>query len=46
MSFQSRIFTTAALLALGAAGEGFDFSAWLGTALRGGWLKGVAVRPD
>ena len=32
--------------ALEAAGEGFDFAAWLGTAVREQWLKGVAVRHD
>ena len=32
--------------ALAAAGEGFDFASWLGTALRHGWLKGAAVLPD
>ncbi len=32
--------------ALERAGEGFDFAAWLGDALRGQWLKGVAVRHD
>ena len=33
-------------LALTAAGEGFDFAAWLGRALTGGWLKGAAVSAD
>lgn len=28
--------------ALSAAGNGFDFASWLGTALRRGWLKGAA----
>lgn len=32
--------------ALDAAGEGFDFAAWLGAALRGGWLKEVAQVGD
>ncbi len=32
--------------ALAAAGEGFDFAAWLATALRHAWLKGAAVRGD
>ena len=32
--------------ALDAAGEGFDFAAWLGAALRGGWLKEVAPVGD
>jgi hypothetical protein len=32
--------------ALAMAGEGFDFAAWLATALRHGWLKGAAVCAD
>lgn len=32
--------------ALDAAGEGFDFAAWLGAALRGRWLKEVAPIGD
>lgn len=32
--------------ALTRAGEGFDFAAWLATALRESWLKGVAVSTD
>jgi Putative DNA-binding domain len=32
--------------ALTRAGEGFDFAAWLGTALRESWLKGVAAAND
>ncbi|MEQ1682119.1 MAG: DNA-binding domain-containing protein [Burkholderiaceae bacterium] len=32
--------------ALDNAGEGFDFAAWLGTAVRGQWLKGVAALHD
>ena len=32
--------------ALTRAGEGFDFAAWLGTALRESWLKGVAASND
>lgn len=32
--------------ALGQATEGFDFASWLGRALRGSWLKGVAVAGD
>ncbi len=32
--------------ALAYAGDGFDFAAWLGTALRASWLKGVAVAAD
>ena len=32
--------------ALAAAGEGFDFASWLGTALRHGWLKGAVVSAD
>ena len=27
--------------ALTRAGDGFDFAAWLGAALRGSWLRGV-----
>jgi hypothetical protein len=33
-------------VALEQAGEGFDFTAWLGRALRELWLKGVAVCGD
>ena len=32
--------------ALARAGEGFDFAAWLGVALRESWLKGVAAAND
>lgn len=32
--------------ALESAGDGFDFTAWLGTALREQWLKGVARLSD
>ena len=32
--------------ALGLATEAFDFANWLGRALRGSWLKGVAVAGD
>jgi hypothetical protein len=32
--------------ALERAGPGFDFAAWLGRAVRGSWLKGVAVCGD
>ena len=32
--------------ALGRATEAFDFANWLGRALRGSWLKGVAVAGD
>lgn len=32
--------------ALAHAGDAFDFSAWLATALQHGWLKGVALRAD
>ena len=32
--------------ALDAAGEGFDFAAWLGAALRGQWLKEVSLAGD
>lgn len=32
--------------ALAGAGEGFDFSVWLGTALRQSWLKGVLASND
>ncbi len=32
--------------ALERAGENFDFATWLGTAVRGQWLKGVAVLHD
>jgi len=32
--------------ALAQAGEGFDFAAWLGTALRESWLKGVVASND
>ncbi|MEP7102699.1 MAG: DNA-binding domain-containing protein [Burkholderiales bacterium] len=32
--------------ALTRAGDGFDFAAWLGTALRESWLKGVAASND
>ena len=32
--------------ALAGAGEGFDFTAWLGTALRESWLKGVVASND
>lgn len=32
--------------ALDAVGEGFDFGAWLGCALRGQWLKEVAMQGD
>lgn len=32
--------------ALAHAGEGFDFAAWLGTALRESWLKGVVAAND
>ncbi len=33
-------------IAMGQAREGFDFANWLGRALRGSWLKGVAVAGD
>jgi hypothetical protein len=32
--------------ALGRAGSGFDFTAWLALALRGGWLLGFVVLQD
>lgn len=32
--------------ALERAGDAFDFATWLGTAVRGQWLKGVAVLRD
>lgn len=32
--------------AFAAAGDGFDFAAWLADALRGGWLKGVEPSND
>jgi hypothetical protein len=32
--------------ALERAGERFEFSTWLATAVRGQWLKGVALRHD
>jgi hypothetical protein len=32
--------------ALAQAGEGFDFAAWLTTALPSGWVKGIDVVPD
>jgi hypothetical protein len=32
--------------ALDQAGEGFDFAAWLGNALRESWLKGVIAAND
>ena len=32
--------------ALDRAGAGFDFAGWLATALRGGWLQGVACSVD
>ena len=32
--------------ALDRAGENFDFATWLGTALRGQWLKGVTLLHD
>ena len=32
--------------ALDRAGAGFDFAGWLATALRGGWLQGVACSAD
>jgi len=31
--------------ALSRAGKGFDFTAWLATALRESWLRGVALQP-
>jgi len=31
---------------LARAGPGFDFAAWLATALQGGWLQGVACSDD
>ena len=32
--------------ALAQAAEGFDFGAWLSTALSSGWVKGIRVLPD